>query len=92
MASSDHGKESPVEVPVGKQTASAPKKQKRSWDESFALLVSYKEKEGHANVPYTYPPDAALSKWVRTQRMTQHQLILVNQYKLLFLFNQVKRF
>ncbi|CAB9525830.1 helicase [Seminavis robusta] len=38
------------------------------WEERFAELVTYKEQNGHTNVPHKYPDNPALGHWVITQR------------------------
>ena len=39
------------------------------WDESIKLLIEYKDREGHCNVPYTHKEDGAnLGKWLRKQK------------------------
>jgi hypothetical protein len=40
----------------------------RSWEESYAALVDYKQHNGDCSVPRKYKEDAALAKWVSTQR------------------------
>lgn len=47
---------------------------KRSWDEMYSSLVSYRGLHGDCLVPYRYGTDRALGTWVATQR---------RQYKLL---------
>lgn len=39
---------------------------RRSWDESYELLLSYKEKHGHTSVPQSEKP---LGTWVNSQRI-----------------------
>ena len=39
---------------------------RRSWDESYELLLSYKEKYGHTSVPQSEKP---LGTWVNSQRI-----------------------
>lgn len=41
---------------------------RRPWDESFAALLKFIEKEGHANVPLKYIADMRLGVWVKHQR------------------------
>jgi hypothetical protein len=44
------------------------KKYDKQWDQMYRRLVSFKEKNGHCLVPYSYPPDPSLAMWVVTQR------------------------
>ena len=39
-----------------------------AWEARFAELVSYKTREGHCNVPATYPANPELGRWVAMQR------------------------
>ena len=41
-------------------------RRRRSWDESYELLLSYKEEHGHTNVPQSEKP---LGAWVNSQRI-----------------------
>jgi hypothetical protein len=47
-----------------------PRKQRipRTWTVHLAALASYATVHGHARVPYVYPEDPALGRWVHTQR------------------------
>lgn len=42
------------------------RRQRRSWEESFALLCEYRDVHGHCNVPQSEKP---LGTWVNTQRI-----------------------
>jgi len=42
-----------------------------NWDRRFDELVAFKAKEGHTNVPQRYGENAALGRWVNTQRLQQ---------------------
>ena len=42
-----------------------------SWEEMYDLLVQYKEKEGHPNVPQRRGEDVQLANWLREQRQRQ---------------------
>jgi hypothetical protein len=46
----------------------------RSWDQSFQLLVDYKEQNGHCNVPHGYKLDPILGRWVSQQRTIKDSL------------------
>ena len=39
-----------------------------AWDERFAALRQFVKKHGHARVPKQFADDAALGRWVDTQR------------------------
>eukprot|EP00984_Skeletonema_dohrnii_P014666 scaffold6187_cov113-Skeletonema_dohrnii-CCMP3373.AAC.2 len=41
-------------------------RRRRSWDESYEMLLSYKEEHGHTNVPQSEKP---LGAWVNSQRI-----------------------
>eukprot|EP00980_Cylindrotheca_fusiformis_P009653 scaffold2134_cov93-Cylindrotheca_fusiformis.AAC.15 len=38
------------------------------WDLKFDELKNFREKEGHCNVPHTYPENPPLARWVKRQR------------------------
>ena len=50
------------------------KRKSRSWDESFQLLLDYKQKHGNCNVPYKYEQDPSLYSWVARQRFKMDML------------------
>jgi hypothetical protein len=43
-------------------------KKRRTWEESFQFLVSYKERNGDCKVPHKYEKDKSLGCWVIDQR------------------------
>lgn len=45
----------------------------QKWELMFQRLVEFKERHGHAAVPYNYQEDKRLSLWVTTQRREYHQ-------------------
>ena len=51
----------------------------RPWNESFSLLVAYREKYGHCNTPYYYAPDRYLGDWVAKQRKNRDNPKLLSQ-------------
>jgi hypothetical protein len=38
------------------------------WDERFLTLLEYKQRFGHANVPWQWKENVALAQWVNSQR------------------------
>jgi hypothetical protein len=48
---------------------------KRTWDESYAMLLRYKERFGHTNVPQTY---SKLGIWVASQRNEYKRFLKAN--------------
>jgi Helicase associated domain len=54
----------------------------RTWDESFQLLVKYKEKQGDCNVPQKYKQDPILGRWVNRQRNRKDSLQVEQRAKL----------
>ncbi len=42
------------------------------WENNWAKLIAFKAAHGHCHVPYDYPPDPSLGRWVYTQRR-RHQ-------------------
>eukprot|EP00529_Nitzschia_sp_RCC80_P019716 CAMPEP_0113458008 /NCGR_PEP_ID=MMETSP0014_2-20120614/9699_1 /TAXON_ID=2857 /ORGANISM="Nitzschia sp." /LENGTH=430 /DNA_ID=CAMNT_0000349515 /DNA_START=80 /DNA_END=1369 /DNA_ORIENTATION=+ /assembly_acc=CAM_ASM_000159 len=42
--------------------------QREQWFDNFKLLLKYREKHGHCNVPYLCEENKALSQWVKRQR------------------------
>ena len=50
---------------VSSSSLSASRRRRRSWEESYELLLSYKEEHGHTNVPQS---DKPLGTWVNSQR------------------------
>merc|ERR1712194_34451 len=43
--------------------------QNQQWQNYFTLLVKYKDREGHCNVPYSHKEDGEnLGQWLRNQR------------------------
>mmetsp|Transcript_37453 Transcript_37453/g.79000 ORF Transcript_37453/g.79000 Transcript_37453/m.79000 type:complete len:567 (+) Transcript_37453:18-1718(+) len=51
-------------------------KRRRSWEESYALLCTYKDAHGHCNVPQSEKP---LGPWVNTQRIEHARYLLREQ-------------
>eukprot|EP00591_Stephanopyxis_turris_P005053 CAMPEP_0195514126 /NCGR_PEP_ID=MMETSP0794_2-20130614/5601_1 /TAXON_ID=515487 /ORGANISM="Stephanopyxis turris, Strain CCMP 815" /LENGTH=384 /DNA_ID=CAMNT_0040642295 /DNA_START=179 /DNA_END=1330 /DNA_ORIENTATION=+ len=49
--------------------------QKMTWGDRLVQLREYKEKHGDCNVPYKFPKNQQLSKWVQTQREDYKKLI-----------------
>jgi hypothetical protein len=47
---------------------------RRTWEESFQFLKSYKETYGDCNVPTNYPKDKALGNWAKRQRTVKLKL------------------
>ena len=47
-----------------------------SWDDSFALLVAFKERFGHCLVPKRWPENRSLGAWVGAQRTAFRRNIL----------------
>ena len=47
---------------------------KRSWEESFALLVAYRKKYGNCHVPIRFDADRRLGRWVYSQRVRKDKL------------------
>jgi hypothetical protein len=43
------------------------------WEERFAELAAFKQREGHCNVPQAYPDNPALGKWVSKQRVAKRR-------------------
>ncbi len=39
-----------------------------TWEQMFVMLLAFKEKHGHCNVPQSYTDNPALGPWVNTQR------------------------
>jgi len=39
------------------------------WAAQYRSLVAYKFEHGHSKVPWVYPPDMALGRWVNTQKV-----------------------
>lgn len=52
---------------LGLDWGPAPPK-KRTWDELYEALGRYVQANGHANVPYLYPDDRELGRWVAKQK------------------------
>ena len=46
----------------------------RTWEQSFAALVAYKDMTGHTNCPYYYENDRSLGDWVNRQRKEKNLL------------------
>ena len=44
------------------------------WQFRFAELKDFNEKLGHCNVPYRYPSNPALGKWVSKQRVLNNKV------------------
>jgi hypothetical protein len=38
------------------------------WDASYAALKNYHDQHGHCKVPFNWPENAKLARWVATQR------------------------
>ena len=45
--------------------------QQARWDKMFAALAEYRRSHGDCNVPYGWPKDPVLAKWVKGLRATQ---------------------
>ena len=45
-----------------------------AWEEMFLELVSFRNREGHCNVPYNYEGNHSLFLWVRRQRLMKKRL------------------
>jgi hypothetical protein len=58
-----------------------PTRPRRSWDESFQALLEYKEQHGDCNVPARYRVDAALGKWVCSQRSSRYSKKMTPEQK-----------
>jgi superfamily II DNA or RNA helicase len=43
------------------------------WDDMFEALTLYKEKQGHCNVPLSWPENKKLGRWCNKQRATKTQ-------------------
>jgi hypothetical protein len=57
------------------EDATHKKKQKRrTWEESYQLLLDYKERHGTCQVPAKYASDPTLGYWVTTQRRNRDKL------------------
>jgi len=44
-----------------------------AWEQNIAVLLAFKEKPGHCNVPRSYADNPALAKWVSWQRMEKRK-------------------
>jgi len=55
---------------------------RRTWEENFEALVAFKQREGHCNVPPSYPPDPKLSTFVRNTRQIQRNIAPERRAKL----------
>jgi len=40
------------------------------WDKSYEELVIFSKENGHARVPWKFPPNLSLGNWVRKQRVS----------------------
>ena len=47
-------------------------KLEKQWFDKFNLLLEFREKHGHVNVPARYEADKSLGYWVRRQRLVHH--------------------
>jgi hypothetical protein len=45
-----------------------------AWETMFAQLKRYKDEHGHCNVPYDWPENPRLGRWVRKQRAKKERL------------------
>ncbi|MGB1294744.1 MAG: helicase associated domain-containing protein [Flavobacteriales bacterium] len=45
-----------------------------SWENNYAKLVEYKEKNNHTNVPVNYSEDLIFGRWVQKQRRIKNSL------------------
>jgi len=52
-------------------------KSSKTWEESFAELIRFKEIHGHCNVPRSYSESEALALWVSNQRAKKKRGVLL---------------
>ena len=61
------------------------------WQEMFRRLESFKKRHGHCQVPFNYPADPALARWIRLQRWKAREKFPLERYRQLqalgFVFN-----
>ena len=70
------------QTPATVHSPSKKTRKERTWEENYAALVAYKEREGNCDVPYRYPPDSKLAVFVRAMRQ-QYQVLLPEKREIL---------
>jgi superfamily II DNA or RNA helicase len=54
-------------------------KSTKTWEESFAELIRFKEMHGHCNVPRSYTASDSLALWVSNQRAKKKRGVLLSE-------------